>query len=277
MTQALLEHGHRAIGLCNVAIGFQRGFAAQFGVAPERVQLEHVGLNHLTLGAGGPGRRRRPPARADRGDAAGLAAEMGLPVELIRLLRAVPSYYLRYYYATTRCWREQLAGRPRAEEVMEIERGLLEMYADPALDVKPKLLEQRGGAFYCEAAAMLIASLYGGPRRRPGREHPQRRRDARRRRRRRSRGPCADHGDGRPSAAARRAGPAHARARRARQGLRAAHCAGGRDSGDRDVALEALLANPLVGEFDVAEPLLDALLAANREHLPRFFGENVPA
>ena len=47
-------------------------------------------------------------------------------------------------------------------------------------------------------------------------------------------------------------------------------------SGDSDVALEALLANPLVGEFDVAEPLLDALLAANREYLPRFFGEDAP-
>ena len=33
------------------------------------------------------------------------------------------------------------------------------MYADPALDVKPKLLEQRGGAFYSEAAAMLVESL----------------------------------------------------------------------------------------------------------------------
>ena len=47
-TQALLDQGHRALGLCNVAIGFQREFAAHFGVEPERVQLEHVGLNHLT-------------------------------------------------------------------------------------------------------------------------------------------------------------------------------------------------------------------------------------
>ena len=48
VTQALLDAGHRAIGLCNVAIGFQRRIAARFGVAPERVELEHVGLNHLT-------------------------------------------------------------------------------------------------------------------------------------------------------------------------------------------------------------------------------------
>src|SRR6266542_731862 len=48
VTQALLDHGHRAIGLCNVAITLQRWLAAHFGVEPERVELEHVGLNHLS-------------------------------------------------------------------------------------------------------------------------------------------------------------------------------------------------------------------------------------
>ena len=41
--------------------------------------------------------------------------------------------------------------------------------------------------------------------------------------------------------------------------------------GDRRVALRALLANPLVADYDVAAPLLDALLEANRRYLPRFF------
>jgi len=44
VTQGLIDHGHRAIGLCNIPIGFQREFAKQLGVEPERVQLEHVGL-----------------------------------------------------------------------------------------------------------------------------------------------------------------------------------------------------------------------------------------
>src|SRR6266511_538722 len=48
VTQALLDQGHRAIGLCNVAIGVQRRLAAHFGVEPDRVRLEHVGLNHLS-------------------------------------------------------------------------------------------------------------------------------------------------------------------------------------------------------------------------------------
>ena len=45
---------------------------------------------------------------------------------------------------------------------MEIEAGLLELYKDPTLDTKPKLLEERGGAFYSDAAAALVASLHAG-------------------------------------------------------------------------------------------------------------------
>src|SRR6195256_1806971 len=48
VTRALLDAGHRAVGLCNVAIGFERYFAGLLGVGPERVTLDHIGLNHLT-------------------------------------------------------------------------------------------------------------------------------------------------------------------------------------------------------------------------------------
>jgi 6-phospho-beta-glucosidase len=42
-------------------------------------------------------------------------------------------------------------------------------------------------------------------------------------------------------------------------------------TGSRRAALLALMANPLVREYDIAVPLLDALLEANRGHLPRFY------
>jgi 6-phospho-beta-glucosidase len=45
---------------------------------------------------------------------------------------------------------------------MRIEHDLLELYRDPTLDTKPELLEHRGGAYYSEAAAQLIASLVDG-------------------------------------------------------------------------------------------------------------------
>ena len=72
---------------------------------------------------------------------------------------AVPSYYLRYYWAHDAVVEEERGQPTRAQAVAEIERQLLEMYADPALDTKPELLGQRGGAFYSEAAVALLASL----------------------------------------------------------------------------------------------------------------------
>src|SRR6201987_3828262 len=48
VTRALLDAGHRAVGLCNVAITFQRRFAQLLGVDAERLWVDQVGLNHLT-------------------------------------------------------------------------------------------------------------------------------------------------------------------------------------------------------------------------------------
>ncbi|MBB2913714.1 6-phospho-beta-glucosidase [Streptosporangium becharense] len=161
VTRALLEAGHRAIGLCNVAIGFQRRFAATLGVTPERISLGHVGLNHLTWERAVrlDGVDVLPRLLAEHGEE--IADDVGLPVELIRHLGVVPSYYLRYFYEHDRVVQEQRAKPSRAAEVAAMETTLLEMYADPAVDTKPELLGKRGGAFYSEAAVALIASLLG--------------------------------------------------------------------------------------------------------------------
>jgi 6-phospho-beta-glucosidase len=88
-----------------------------------------------------------------------LADEIELPLRLIEDLGAIPSYYLRYFYAERAVVDEQRTEPPRAQVVAEIERSLLEMYRDPMLVEKPALLEKRGGAFYSEAATQLVASL----------------------------------------------------------------------------------------------------------------------
>src|SRR5215208_7546654 len=48
VTRALLDHGHRAVGLCNVSITFQRHVARLLGIEPARIEIDQVGLNHLT-------------------------------------------------------------------------------------------------------------------------------------------------------------------------------------------------------------------------------------
>ena len=159
VTRALLDSGHRAIGLCNVAIGLQRMFAALLGVEPERITLGHVGLNHLSWerSVRVNGTDLLPGLLDAHGEQ--IAAEIGLPVDLVREMGAVPSYYLRYYYAHDEVVAQRRGARTRAEEVAELERRLLAMYADPALDRKPPLLGERGGAYYSDAAVALIASL----------------------------------------------------------------------------------------------------------------------
>src|SRR5512141_1229493 len=103
VTQALLDHGHRALGLCNVAIGLQREFARHFEVEPERVQLEHVGLKHLTWERKVfvDGVDRLSELLADPPLEPGEDEFEGMPIGFIRDLGAIPSYYLHYYYRTS--------------------------------------------------------------------------------------------------------------------------------------------------------------------------------
>ncbi|MFE7319019.1 6-phospho-beta-glucosidase [Streptomyces sp. NPDC057555] len=162
VTRALLTHGHKAVGLCNVAIGFQRKFARLLGVAPERVELEHIGLNHLTWerAVRVDGVDVLPKLLAEHGDA--VADDVRMPRALLDRLGVVPSYYLRYYYQHDAVVSELRTKPSRAAEVAALERQLLDLYADPALAEKPELLSRRGGAFYSEAAVALTSSLLGG-------------------------------------------------------------------------------------------------------------------
>ncbi|WP_405525275.1 6-phospho-beta-glucosidase [Streptomyces canus] len=165
VTRALLQAGHKAVGLCNVAIGFQRKFARLLGVTPTDIHLDHVGLNHLTwetaVRLGGPeGEDALPELLAEHGDT--IAGDLHLPRPLLDRLGVVPSYYLRYFYAHDEVVRELGTKPSRAAEVAEMERQLLTMYGDPALDEKPELLAKRGGAYYSEAAVDLAAGLLGG-------------------------------------------------------------------------------------------------------------------
>ncbi|MEV3973895.1 6-phospho-beta-glucosidase [Streptomyces sp. NPDC050698] len=165
VTRALLQAGHKAVGLCNVAIGLQRKFAALLSTEPSGIHLDHVGLNHLTwetaVRLGGPeGEDVLPELLGEHGDT--IAADLRLPRPLLDTLGMVPSYYLRYYYAHDEVVRELGTKPSRAAEVAAMEQRLLAMYADPALDEKPELLARRGGAFYSEAAVDLAAALLGG-------------------------------------------------------------------------------------------------------------------
>ncbi|MFC8095279.1 6-phospho-beta-glucosidase [Streptomyces sp. NPDC057301] len=270
VTRALLQEGHRAVGLCNVAIGFQRKFAAMLDVPASEIHLDHVGLNHLTwetgVRLGGPeGENVLPGLLTDHGDT--IAADLHLPRPLLNRLTAVPSYYLRYYYAHDEVVRELRTKPSRAAEVAGMERQLLSLYADPSLDEKPELLAKRGGAYYSEAAVDLAAALLGG-----------------------SGSPyqvvntlnngtlpflpddavievqAAVGAKGAAPLAVPTVDPLYA-------GLMAQVTAYEHLAleaalhGSRDRVFKALLSHPLIGQYEYAEALTDQLIAHNREHL----------
>jgi 6-phospho-beta-glucosidase len=276
VTQALLDHGHHALGLCNVAIGFQRSFASYFDVTPDRVQLEHVGLNHLSWERKVfvDGVDRLPELLALPADTPDHPFDEieWVPLDFVRDLGAIPSYYLHYYYRTSAVLAEQREGKTRAEEVMEIEAGLLELYKDPTLDTKPALLEQRGGAFYSDAAAALIASLQAGTGdvqvvnvRNDGAIANLADDDV-------IEVACTVDRDGAHPLPVDPLPPEmHALVAHVKDYERLTIAAA--LSGSRSDALTALLANPLVPDLDTAGPLLDALLEVNRRYLPRFWPE----
>src|SRR4051812_2137234 len=266
VTRALLQAGHRAVGLCNVAIGFQRWFAELLRVSPDAVELGHVGLNHLTwersVTVGG---RDVLPELIDK-HAAAIGERVEQPEWLVRQLGVVPSYYLNYFYNHDKSVEAARGTQSRGARVAEMETQLLQMYADPSVDTKPALLGERGGAYYSEAAITLPASLTAA------------RGDAQ---------VVTLRNDGTlpsPPDAAVVGVPATITAAGATalpvdpvppiySGL-IAHTFGYEQlaldaaiHGGRDRVFEALLAHPLVGQVDQAEKLTDLLLAANREHL----------
>jgi 6-phospho-beta-glucosidase len=160
VTRALLDAGHRAVGLCNVGIGFRYLFSRLLGVELDRIEIDQVGLNHLTWirAVRLDGADILPQLLTEHGDA--IAADLNMPRSILDDLGAIPSYYLEYFYTHDRVLAEQRDGVPRAQTVAEIERRLLEMYRDPSLTEKPALLDERGGAHYSEAAVGLVRSLH---------------------------------------------------------------------------------------------------------------------
>lgn len=271
VTRALLRAGHKAVGLCNVAITLQRKFAALLDADPAEVHLDHVGLNHLTwetgVRLGGPdGTDVLPQLLAAHGGA--IAADLRLPHPVLDRLGVVPSYYLRYFYAHDEVVRELGQKPSRAAEVAAMEKELLALYADPALDEKPALLAKRGGAFYSEAAVDLAGALLGDGG--PSVQVVNTRNDG-------TLPFLPDDAVIEVQARVDGAGPAALPVPRLDPlyaGL-VSHVTAYEDlaldaalRGGRERVFRALLAHPLVGRFEVAEGLTDRLLAHNKEHLP---------
>ncbi|MFD3260283.1 6-phospho-beta-glucosidase [Paenibacillus lentus] len=278
VTEAISRYSKvRSIGLCNAPIGLLKWLSSRYGVSPDQIYAEFTGLNHLhwVTRIEIDGENKLPELLQDReGYSASNVPQHGWDPTFLSALGALPSYYLKYFYMTGTMLDEQLKSHSgngtRAEVVKRVENELFELYKNPHLQDKPKQLEQRGGAYYSEAAVNLMRSLYNDTR------------DIQTLN-------VANRGiiDFLPDDAVievncviTKNGPLplpitglpehikgliHAVKTYERLAIDAAV------TGDWEKALMAMVHHPLVPSVEVAIPLLDEMLEANKAYLPQFF------
>jgi 6-phospho-beta-glucosidase len=167
ITEALLSQRPElnTIGLCNVPWNIKNEIATTLDKPFKSLELDYIGLNHLSWVRGLRFEGKDLSKDAIRGfrgltgkQAHGDADPFWEP-ESIDSIDAIPNYYLLYYYEKQQWLAYQKNHATRASEVMEIEAQLFKKYQDPALVHKPEDLMKRGGAYYSDSAAELMADI----------------------------------------------------------------------------------------------------------------------
>ncbi len=269
--EAVLNYSHaNFVGLCSGGYFPRDGVANALGVPKECVTYDYFGLNHLNFAYhlkvnGCP----LTDAEFDRVTESYMGGSVS--PELMRAQRLLPSPYLQYFYHRHKVVdAAQHKEHTRGEVVQALEKEVFAAYADPQQMTKPDALSKRGGGGYSEIALSVIDAIYNN--------HPQAlvvnvaNRGAVR--------SLPDDAALELTALVDAAGIrplATPDIPQAVWGLIAAVknyeqlAVQAAVTGSRSLALQALLAHPLVGDYDVAVPLLEELLNANRAFLPQFF------
>jgi 6-phospho-beta-glucosidase len=159
----------QAVGVCNVPITAKMTILERLKrqhdlvIDPQQAELQTLGLNHLSWHYGFTvnGQDLWPQVLAGFLSELREAAEPEWDVATIEALQMIPNYYLQYFYDTERKLAEQEGWPPsRAEQVMQVEAGLLQQYADLTRTTPPADLMQRGGAYYSTIATQLLNAHY---------------------------------------------------------------------------------------------------------------------
>lgn len=172
VTEAVVRYGKwdKVIGLCNVPVMATMIEPALIGKEPDELIYKFAGLNHFHW----------HKVTDSHGNDVTMdiinkmyQEDNGLPKnifdvpfyrEQLEQMRMIPCGYHRYYYRQEEMLKHALEEYQtvgtRAQQVKQTEAELFELYKDPELDHKPEQLQQRGGAYYSDAACETIASIY---------------------------------------------------------------------------------------------------------------------
>lgn len=277
VTEAVLKYSSvKSVGLCNSPIGFQKWLSAFFELPTEKIYLEFVGINHLhwvsDVVIDGISKLQELIDYPQSYKASNVPFD-AWDHRFLNSLKAIPSYYLSYYYMTDDMLAEQKEAAAttgsRAEVVKRVEEELFELYRNVELKEKPKQLEQRGGAYYSEAAVLLMRSIYNDSRDiqtlnvRNGRIIDFLPEDA----------------SIEVNCIVTKQGPLPIPLQKIPESVKGLLAAVKQYEaltieaavhGDRDIALQALVHHPLVPSVSIAEKLLDEMLEKNQKYLPKF-------
>ena len=172
VTEAVLRYGKwdRVIGLCNVPVMAKMTEAIMLDRPAEDLIYKFAGVNHFHWHkVADKAGNDVTPLVIDKlyQEDNGLPKNIhGVPFyrEQLDQMNMIPCGYHQYYYRAEEMLAHGLEDYAtvgtRAEQVKALEAELFELYKDPALNYKPKQLEERGGAYYSDAACETIASIY---------------------------------------------------------------------------------------------------------------------
>jgi len=268
VAEAVIRHTNAKIaGLCAGGTFAQVWVSNALKVSPDDVRYDFAGLNHMNFSYNltVKGKPLTPDEFASAAEQNG-----SIDKELMIKLGALPSPYLQHYYHTSKKIGDSLnAPKTRGEEVIELEKVLFKEFADPNVNTKPESLKKRGGGGYSEVATAVMEAVYNNkdtwvvvnvPNAGVFSFLPD---DAV------IEVPCIVNAAGiKPLT--------QGKPPEAVWGLISAVknyemlTAEAAVTGNRDAALLALLAHPLVGDYECAKILLEKILEANKDYLPAF-------
>jgi 6-phospho-beta-glucosidase len=161
ITEALIKKSKVKIaGLCSGGL-FPKWWAKKaLGVDEKDVDYDYVGLNHMNfaynLKIGG---RSVSDQEFDKIAEASNHGEVNFG--LMKKLRLIPSPYIKYFFHRSKVIEELKSKKTtRGEDVLEIEKEVFKAFSDPQQVTIPEILYKRGGGGYSEVAISIIKAIY---------------------------------------------------------------------------------------------------------------------
>lgn len=148
----------RILGCCDQPESLAGKIAEILEVPRASLWLDYIGLNHLAwvsqVYVDGKPCLETVLARAEK------LSPLGVDLQIIGAQRLIPLSSLKYYYHQDRMVQAfRMRPQTRGEELVSLERELLETYRDPQLDHLPELLHRRQAVWYSVVLVPLLVSM----------------------------------------------------------------------------------------------------------------------